>query len=214
MDRHAFEPRLEHAFTISIDLAEPYWIQPSSRGEIRAAVHAAAGSVEGPRLNGRVIPMSGGDFPLVRPNGVIDFDARYLLEADDGAIIYLENRGYRWARSPEIAERMARNEPVGPDDYYMRVTSAVRRARRPARMDGEARLRRRRREDPEGQPHPLFRGALNCRDRSASARSCGPASTRRARRTSRRCPRSPTTFATSTAWRSSATSRSRCATAP
>ena len=122
MDRHAFEPRLEHAFTISIDLAEPYWIQPSSRGEVRAAVHAAAGSVEGPRLNGRVIPMSGGDFPLVRPNGVIDFDARYLLEADDGAIIYLENRGYRWARSPEIAERMARNEPVGPDDYYMRVT--------------------------------------------------------------------------------------------
>ena len=122
MNRHAFEPRLEHAFTISIDLAEAYWIQPSSRGEVRAAVHAAAGSVEGPRLNGRVIPMSGGDFPLVRPNGVIDFDARYLLEADDGAIIYLENRGYRWARSPEIAERMARNEPVGPDDYYMRVT--------------------------------------------------------------------------------------------
>lgn len=122
MDRHAFEPRLEHAFTISIDLAKPYWIRPSSRGEVRAAVHAAAGVVEGPRLNGRVLPMSGGDFPLVRPNGVIDFDARYLLEADDGAIIYLENRGYRWARSPEIAERMARNEPVEPDDYYMRVT--------------------------------------------------------------------------------------------
>jgi hypothetical protein len=56
------------------------------------------------------------------PNGVIDFDARYLLEADDGAIIYLENRGYRWARNQTIAERMGRNEPVGFDDYYMRVT--------------------------------------------------------------------------------------------
>src|SRR4030095_226578 len=101
MDRHAFEPRLEHAFTISIDLAEPYWIQPSSRGEVRAAVHAAAGSEGGPRLNVRVIPMSGGDFPLVRPNGVIDFDARYLLEADDGAIIYLEHRSYPRTRAPE-----------------------------------------------------------------------------------------------------------------
>jgi hypothetical protein len=66
--------------------------------------------------------MSGGDFPLSRPNGVIDFDARYLLEADDGAIIYMENRGYRWARSDEIAEKMRRNEPVEFGDYYMRVT--------------------------------------------------------------------------------------------
>lgn len=119
---HAFQPTLEHVFTISIDLGEPVWIRPPSRGEMRAAIFATAGTVEGPRLNGRVIPMSGGDFPLVRPNGVIDFDARYLLEADDGAIIYLQNRGYRWARSPEIAELMAQGEPVEPDDYYMRVS--------------------------------------------------------------------------------------------
>jgi len=122
MQALAFQPVLEHAFTISIDLTEPYWIRPPARGDMRAAIHAAAGTVEGPRLNGRVIPMSGGDYPLVRPNGVIDFDARYLLEADDGAIIYLQNRGYRWARSPEIAERMRRNEPVDPADYYMRVS--------------------------------------------------------------------------------------------
>jgi hypothetical protein len=67
-----------------------------------------------------VIPMSGGDFPLVRPNGVIDFDARYLLEADDGAIIYMQNRGYRWG-SEEAMAKMSRNEPVRPDEYYMRV---------------------------------------------------------------------------------------------
>jgi hypothetical protein len=53
-----------------------------------------------------VIPMSGGDFPLVRPNGVIDFDARYLLEADDGGIIYMQNRGYRWG-SPEVMQRLS-----------------------------------------------------------------------------------------------------------
>ena len=109
---HPFQPRLEFAFSISITLTKPYWIKPSARGDTRAAIYAADGVVEGPRLNGRVVPMSGGDFPLSRPNGVIDFDARYLLEADDGAIIYLENRGYRWARSDEIAEQMRRNEPV------------------------------------------------------------------------------------------------------
>ena len=119
---HPFTPRLEHAFTVSIQLSKPYWVKPAARGDARAAIDAAEGVVKGPRLKGRVVPMSGGDFPLSRPNGVIDFDARYLLEADDGAIIYLENRGYRWARSDELAEQMRRNEPVGFDDYYMRVT--------------------------------------------------------------------------------------------
>src|SRR5690348_11250960 len=122
MTPHPFLPKLEHAFTISIELAGLQWVKPTSQGAARAAVYAASGKIEGPRLNGRVIPMSGGDFPLVRPDGVIDFDARYLLEADDGAIIYLQNRGYRWARSADAAARMARNEPVAAADYYMRVT--------------------------------------------------------------------------------------------
>ena len=122
IELHAFHPTLEFAFSISIELAGLKWVKPSAMGDSRAAIYAASGRVEGPLLNGRVVPMSGGDFPLMRPNGVIDFDARYLLEADDGAIIYMQNRGYRWVNSPEIAERMARNEEVDPSDYYMRVS--------------------------------------------------------------------------------------------
>ncbi len=118
---HPFAPKFEFAFTVAIDLTPPVWIKPSSMGSMRAAVWAAQGTFEGPRIRGRVIPMSGGDYPLVRPNGVIDFDARYLLEADDGTPIYLQSRGYRWAEG-EVAERMARNEEVGADEYYMRVS--------------------------------------------------------------------------------------------
>ncbi len=119
---HPFSPRFEFAFSISIELSKPYWIEPSVRGETRAAIYAKSGKVEGPRLNGTVVPMSGGDFPLARDSGVIDFDARYLLEADDGAIIYLQNVGYRWARNDEIAAKMRANEDVDFNDYYMRVT--------------------------------------------------------------------------------------------
>ena len=119
---HAFQPKLEHAFTIAIELTGAYWIKPSSTGMMRAAVYAGSGTIEGPRLQGKVVPMSGGDFPLVRADGVIDFDARYLLQAADGTVIYMQNRGFRWAKTPEIAEKMARNEAVGFDDYYMRVT--------------------------------------------------------------------------------------------
>lgn len=121
IDQHPFAPRTEFAFTVSIKLSQAFFLRPSSQGATRAAVYAESGSFEGPKIRGRVIPMSGGDWPLVRPNGVIDFDARYLLEVEDGTVIYLQSRGYRWAKTPEIAERMARNEDVSDDDYYMRV---------------------------------------------------------------------------------------------
>jgi hypothetical protein len=121
-DVHPFQPVLEHAFSISIELTGFRQVAPTALGDTRAAIYAASGVITGPKLNGRVVPMSGGDFPLVRPNGVIDFDARYLLEADDGAIIYMQNRGFRWAKTPEIAARMSRNEPADPSEYYMRVS--------------------------------------------------------------------------------------------
>ncbi|OJY71094.1 MAG: hypothetical protein BGP16_10855 [Sphingobium sp. 66-54] len=118
---HPFAPRFEFAFTVAIDLTPPVWLTPTSMGATRAAVWAAQGTFEGPRIRGKVIPMSGGDYPLVRPNGVIDFDARYLLQADDGTPIYLQSRGYRWAEG-EAMERMNRNEPLEPHEYYMRVS--------------------------------------------------------------------------------------------
>src|SRR5487761_238366 len=114
-------PTLEHAFTISVELTGLKWVRPTAIGATRGAICLSAGSIEGPLLQGRVVPMSGGDFPLVRPNGVIDFDARYLLEAADGTIIYMQNRGYRWGDEAAM-ERMRRNEPVAPHEYYMRVT--------------------------------------------------------------------------------------------
>ena len=53
---------LEHAFTISIELSKLYKVEPSVIGGTRAAIYAASGTVEGPKLNGRIVPMSGGDF--------------------------------------------------------------------------------------------------------------------------------------------------------
>lgn len=54
----------------------------------------AVSIIEGRRSNGRVMPMSGGDFPIVLANGVIDFDVRYALEADN-AVICAQTRSYR-----------------------------------------------------------------------------------------------------------------------
>ena len=162
---HPFFPTMEYAFTIAIELAGLQWVKPTAQGDTRAAIYAASGTVTGPMLQGTVIPMSGGDFPLVRPNGVIDFDARYLLEADDGAVIYMQNRGYRWAqdarnRREDVAQRAGRARRL-----LHASVAQVRCAGRAARMDDEAHVRRRRRENPARQPHPLFRGAADGAER-------------------------------------------------
>jgi hypothetical protein len=116
------DPKFEFAFSVRIKLKPPaMYLRPSLMGSERAAIYLEDGDFEGPTIRGRVLPGSGGDWPLVRPDGVIDFDARYMLEVDDGTLIYMQNRGYRWG-SPEVMERMRRQEPVDPSEYYMRVS--------------------------------------------------------------------------------------------
>ena len=77
---------LRHAFSVSIFFKERVNIA-SVRG--RVFVPAVGGEVWGPRLQGRVVPYGGADFAL---GGLLD--AHYMLEASDGALIYINNRGF------------------------------------------------------------------------------------------------------------------------
>ena len=66
-------PALEFAMTIAINLGNVYWVRPTQYGSERAAVYLLNGTVEGPGIKGIVVPNSGGDFPWMRPDGVIVF---------------------------------------------------------------------------------------------------------------------------------------------
>lgn len=118
---NAKAPQLAFAFEVRIELARPMLLQTQSTVGERAAVYIQGGSFKGPNISGRVVPASGADWAVVRPDSVLDFDARYLLEAGDGTLIYLSNRGYRWS-TPEVMARMKRGEPVADHEYYMRVS--------------------------------------------------------------------------------------------
>ena len=113
-------PRFEYALTITINLDKAFQVRPSLYGSERWGVYLKDGWFEGPGIKGIVLPHSGADWPMWRQDGVIDFDARYMLQTDDGAVIYLQNRGYRWG-SPEVMAAMSRREDVDPNSYYMRV---------------------------------------------------------------------------------------------
>jgi hypothetical protein len=114
-------PRLDFAFRVRIDFPPgPRLRFPVRGGETRGFVAIAGGTVEGPRLEGEVVPGSGGDWPLFRSDGVVAFDARYLIRARDGTVIQVFNRGYAHAAA-DVQARIERGEPVDAADNYFRL---------------------------------------------------------------------------------------------
>jgi hypothetical protein len=86
----------------------------------RRIIGITGGSFAGPRLRGRILP-GGADWQVIRSDGVACLDARYTLETGDGALIYVNNQGYRHGPK-DVIERLARGEEVDPALYYMRTT--------------------------------------------------------------------------------------------
>jgi hypothetical protein len=86
---------------------------------VRGIALITGGTFEGPRLRGKVLP-GGGDWTLLRSDGVLELDLRITLEADDGALIYMTSFGVRHG-PPEALAALARGEPVDPSTYYFRT---------------------------------------------------------------------------------------------
>src|SRR5687768_18536771 len=111
--------RLEPLLKARIALAPAQELGQTPLGQRRIIV-ITGGSFEGARLSGRILP-GGADWQVVRNDGVADLDARYTLETADGALIYVQNRGYRHGPQ-DIIRKLAGGEEVDPALYYMRAT--------------------------------------------------------------------------------------------
>lgn len=117
------KPALELAFHVRLDFGEGPRLrfQPSHTQFTRGFVAVTGGEVSGPQLAGRVVPFSGGDWPRIWESGLIEFEAHYLLEAQDGTPIYIHNRGIAYSE-PAVLARIERGESVSPQDTYCRIT--------------------------------------------------------------------------------------------
>ena len=116
-------PELDLAFGVRLDFGEAPRVRfaPGHKTFTRGFVGLLGGAILGPRLTGRVVPNSGGDWPRMWASGLIEFEAHYMLEADDGTPIYIHNRGIAYS-SPEALARVEAGEAVGSDETYCRVT--------------------------------------------------------------------------------------------
>src|ERR1700751_1720417 len=86
---------------------------------VRRIIPIIGGEVRGENVNGRVLPF-GADFQTIRPNELIDLEARYAFETDDGATVYVENKGMRFG-PVELLQKLKRGEPVDPKLIYFRT---------------------------------------------------------------------------------------------
>lgn len=111
------DPQLEFAFEIRAYIA-PHL--PIGRGadEHLSFTPVTGGTVGGPLLSGQVLP-GGGDWAVER-SGTAQLEARYLIEARDGAVIDILNRGY-YRATPEVMERVEAGENVPEEEYYFRT---------------------------------------------------------------------------------------------
>jgi len=119
-------PRLEFAFECRLKFTRVLAIPNVHTGGFRSAVLVDEGTFEGPRLRGRAIPNSGGDYAHFRADDTAVFDARYMLEVDDGTLIYMQNKGFLWGRTPDAMARLRAwafegGPPVAHEDYYLRA---------------------------------------------------------------------------------------------
>ena len=112
------EVRLAHLCTVRFEVSAPRSLGSGPYGE-RRIVQITGGSFVGPKLRGTVLP-EGGDWILLRPDGVLQLDVRATLQTDDGALIYMTYRGYRHG-PPDVIARLNRGEPVDADAYYFRT---------------------------------------------------------------------------------------------
>lgn len=108
---------LEYVFTARVAVAPPLVVGESSHG-LRRIIPILGGQCEGPRLTADVLH-GGADWQYLRPDGVMQLEARYTLRTDDGALIQVINRGLRHG-PPQVMERLLRGESVDPGDYYFR----------------------------------------------------------------------------------------------
>lgn len=107
-------------FELRLDVPQIVDLGDTPMGRRRIAT-VAGGRFHGERMNGKVEASPGGDWLLLRPDGVLMLDVRLTLRTDDDALIYMAYRGLRHG-PPEVMQRLNAGESVDPASYYFRMT--------------------------------------------------------------------------------------------
>jgi hypothetical protein len=106
--------RSEFLMELRADLEQPSQELGETPLGVRHIVYVTGGSFSGPKIKGDVSP-GGGDWYLVRRDGVTQLDVRITLRTSDGALIFVSYRGIADVSS-KIIQRISKGEAVDPSE--------------------------------------------------------------------------------------------------
>ncbi|WP_191600430.1 DUF3237 domain-containing protein [Marinomonas algicola] len=110
-------PELKHFATLKVEIDSPQEVGVSVHGE-RRVIPIIGGSIEADGWQGKVL-RGGADCQLIVSPTLSHLDARYVVELEDGTLIYIHNRAIRVA-SADATEKIKAGIPVDPELIYFR----------------------------------------------------------------------------------------------
>jgi hypothetical protein len=108
----------KYVFTLTVQIGDVTTAGDTGHG-VRRIIPITGGTVKGEGISGKVCAF-GADFQVIRPNELIELEAKYAFETDDGAVVYVENKGLRFG-PVELLQKLKRGEPVDPKLIYFRT---------------------------------------------------------------------------------------------
>jgi hypothetical protein len=115
----AATPRFEPLMRLAVEVGDIVSLGAMPTGE-RRVVGISGGSFDSDDgWRGAVLP-GGADWQLLRSDGVLEVDARYVLQDERGARVQVVSQGLRHGPS-EVIAALSRGETVDPALYYFRT---------------------------------------------------------------------------------------------
>jgi Protein of unknown function (DUF3237) len=112
-------PRFVPLLRLAVEVGEIVSLGHGPTGE-RRVVAISGGSFDTDEgWRGVVLP-GGADWQLLRSDGVLEVDARYVLQDSQGQRVQVASQGLRHG-PPEVIAALARGEAVDASQYYFRT---------------------------------------------------------------------------------------------
>jgi hypothetical protein len=115
-------PKLEPAFDLHLQLGKPSDVGQTTSAGLRRVVPVAGGTLEGPNLKGKIMP--GADYQIIRPDGFTEIDAHYVVQMENGDLLYVVNRGMRHGPA-DVLQKLNSGQPVDQNLIYFRTVISV-----------------------------------------------------------------------------------------
>lgn len=115
-------PELEFFASVTVEVDPPIDIGQTIDG-MRKVVPIRGGKVHGAGWTGRVLD-AGADFQLYPSKTTAYLHAVYVLEAEDGSRLFVDNLALRTGAAEDLA-RLVSGEPVHPDRIYFRFSPRI-----------------------------------------------------------------------------------------